>query len=343
VSIDRVEAARKVATRRGLRLIERGDILQLRDGDTVVHRGGIADTESFLAHRPGRRPGGKPKPECAAPPAWAPIIDDYLVSQSAVGMRAATIELRRFTVRRIVRGLGCPPEAVTSELLVDWFGQQTHWALETRRSYRNAARSFFVWAYKAGRLPVDLGEAVAKVRQLPPSARPLPDSAWRSALLAADKRTTVMLRLAGEAGLRRAEVAQVHYRDLIEGVDGAQLLVHGKGGKKRVVPISESLAGLLRQGAAGHTPGMPVEGWLFPTGRGGHLTIHHVGSLVGRVLPPGFTMHQARHRFATRAYRGTRNLRAVQVLLGHASIATTERYTAVDDNEIRAAMMAAGA
>jgi site-specific recombinase XerD len=44
---------------------------------------------------------------------------------------------------------------------------------------------------------------------------------------------------------------------------------------------------------------------------------------------------------ASRAYRGTRNLRAVQVLLGHASIATTERYTAVDDSEIRAAMVAA--
>jgi site-specific recombinase XerD len=49
-----------------------------------------------------------------------------------------------------------------------------------------------------------------------------------------------------------------------------------------------------------------------------------------------------RHVFASRAYRGTRNLRAVQVLLGHASIATTERYTAVDDAEIPAAMVAAG-
>jgi integrase len=51
----------------------------------------------------------------------------------------------------------------------------------------------------------------------------------------------------------------------------------------------------------------------------------------------GLTPAQARQL----AYRGTRNLRAVQVLLGHASIATTERYVAVDDSEIRAAMVAA--
>jgi integrase len=52
-------------------------------------------------------------------------------------------------------------------------------------------------------------------------------------------------------------------------------------------------------------------------------------------------MHKLRHRFATRAYRGSGNLRAVQVLLGHSSVATTERYTAVDDDLIRAAMMSA--
>jgi integrase/recombinase XerC len=88
---------------------------------------------------------------------------------------------------------------------------------------------------------------------------------------------------------------------------------------------------------------MPESGWLFPTGFGGHITPDAVGRLVSRILPDGWTMHTLRHRFATRAYRrGTHNLRAVQVLLGHESIATTERYLAVDDAEIRAAMVAAG-
>jgi integrase/recombinase XerC len=48
-----------------------------------------------------------------------------------------------------------------------------------------------------------------------------------------------------------------------------------------------------------------------------------------------------RHRSCTRAYRGSRNLRAVQVLMGHSSIATTQTYLACDDQEIRAAMLAA--
>lgn len=52
-------------------------------------------------------------------------------------------------------------------------------------------------------------------------------------------------------------------------------------------------------------------------------------------------MHTLRHRFGTRAFRGSRNLRAVQILLGHTSVATTQRYTAVDEDEVRAAMMSA--
>ena len=225
-------------------------------------------------------------------------------------------------------------------MLVDWFGQQ-EWSPEHRRSNRSAVRGFFAWAYKMGRVPEYPGDLLPGVPQPKAAPRPASDEAWATAWAAADARPRLMLRLAAEAGLRRAEVAQVNTRDAFISRGAAQLMVNGKGGKQRIVPVSDELAEAIRGGAAGHTPGMPSHGWLFPDGFGDHLTPEWVGELVARVLPEGYTMHTLRHRFASRAYRGTRNLRAVQTLLGHASIATTERYTAVDDDEVRAAMMSA--
>lgn len=188
------------------------------------------------------------------PTAWQFAIDDYLHAIAAVGQREATRKLRRDTLQRMARGLGCPsPDEVTADHLVDWFGRQTHWALETRRSYRTAAKGFFTWSYRTGRVPTYLGDALPVVRQPKAAPRPAPDDAWAAALAAADARTTLMLRLAAEAGLRRAEVAQVRTGDVYVAGGGAQLVVNGKGGKQRIVPISTELAGLIRRGAAGHT------------------------------------------------------------------------------------------
>jgi integrase/recombinase XerC len=332
--------ARRRARQLGLRMVRRGNTIALYGDDGVVVSGCLPVIEEHLrACYVARRPG----PHQGTPPAgWGSMIDGYLRSLIAAGASAETVKLRRRGLATIARGLGCRPEAVTAARLVDWFGRQTHWAAATRHVYRSAARSFFSWAYRTERVSVYLGDALPQVRQPKPTARPASDQAWRHALENSDARTTVMLRLAGQAGLRRAEVAQVHTRDLTDGIDGAQLLVHGKGGKERIVPISDSLADAIRRGAEGHTPGMPERGWLFPAWpNGGHLTADHVGILVARALPDEWTMHSLRHLFSSRAYRGTRNLRAVQELLGHSSIATTERYLAVDDSEIRAAMVAA--
>lgn len=273
----------------------------------------------------------------SAPSAWLLLIDHYLVTLAAAGQPSTTVKLRRTQLVRMARELGGGPADVTAAALVGWFGSHTEWKAETRRSNRAAARGFLAWAYRAGRIPAYLGDELPRVRQPKPSPRPAPDHAWRAALEAADARVTLMLRLAGEAGLRRGEVARVHHRDLVENTGGWSLRVHGKGGKVRVVPISDSLAEAMRQAHALS----PAGGWLFPDGRCGHLGPEYVGELVAQALPDGWTMHTLRHRFATRAYRGTRNLRAVQTLLGHESIATTERYTAVDDGEVRAAAMAA--
>ncbi len=184
--------------------------------------------------------------------------------------------------------------------------------------------------YGCGRIPVYLGDALPRVRVPKAQPRPASDDAWQAALANADRRTELMLRLAAEAGLRRAEIAQVHSSHL-DG-DSRQILIHGKGGKQRIVPISDHLVYLIRERGAG---------WLFPNGVAGHLTADRVGRLIADALPGDWTAHTLRHRFASRAYRGSRNLRAVQRLLGHESVLSTERYTAVDDDEIRAAAASA--
>lgn len=112
-----------------------------------------------------------------------------------------------------------------------------------------------------------------------------------------------MIGLAAFAGLRCAEIARVHGQDLA----GDVLRVHGKGGKVRDVPVLPRLLDRLQA----------VEGWAFPNGHGSHLTPGHVSRLLSRALPEGWTGHTLRHRLATAAYAGTRDLLAVSALLGH--------------------------
>ena len=193
--------------------------------------------------------------------------------------------------------------------------------------------SFFDWCVRNGIADKNPAVDLPSVPGGKPKPRPASDEVWRNLIASAPARELLMVRLAGEAGLRRGEVARCHRDNLLDDPRGACLIVHGKGSKQRVVPISDSLADAVRM----YCP----RGYLFPAPRGGHISEDFVGARISGLMPPGMSMHCLRHRFSTRAYRGTRNLRAVQVLLGHESIATTERYLAVDDSEIRATMMAA--
>lgn len=271
---------------------------------------------------------------------WRELIELYVIFLAAIGRPDTTIRLRRDQLRHLARSLNIAPRSITYDDLEMWFGLQ-QWQPETRRSYRSGIRGFFAWAVKKGLVDEDPSLGLPQVKQPKPVPRPAPDFVWAVASVAADTRVSLMLRLAAEAGLRRAEVASVHTRDLREGPKGYQLQVHGKGSRERIVPISSGLAQLIATGAAGHTPGASPNGWLFPGHDHGHLTPGWVGTLCSQVMPDVWAMHSLRHRFATKAYRGTRNLRAVQGLLGHSSVAVTERYTAVDDDEMRAAMQAA--
>lgn len=265
------------------------------------------------------------------PAAWIPALDAFAEALRAGGASTQTQATRMQHLRHVARALGGSPWTVDGAQLVGWCGRQD-WAVETRRARRATFRAFWSWAHAAGHVAVDPSAELPSVKAALPTPRPAPEISYREALLRARPRERVILRLAAEAGLRRAEVARVHSRDLVDDLDGASLVVTGKGGKQRVVPLTATLAAELRA---------RPRGYAFPGADDGHLSPRWVGKIVAELLPGTATMHQLRHRFATRAYAVDRDVLTVQQLLGHASPATTQRYVVVPPEAGRRTVLAA--
>jgi len=221
-----------------------------------------------------------------------------------------------------------PPADVTAEALAAWFAARDA-SREYRRSLYQSLRLFFEWAVSAGVATSNPAQSFRGLSMGPPCPRPLPDDLLLDALLAADRRCWLAVRLASDLGLRRAEVAGVRASHLVRDIDGWTLRVLGKGSKLRVLPCPDDLARAIMISA-----GEPA-GFAFPGRTGGHISPAHLGKLVSRCLPEGWGMHTLRHRFATRAYGVSRDLISVQALLGHSSVATTQRYVRVDGDRLR--------
>lgn len=198
----------------------------------------------------------------------------------------------------------------------------------SRKSMVESMRSFYRWLVTDQLRGDDPTLGLRRVRPSRGVPRPIPEELLARAIHEADEETRLMLLLGAYAGLRRAEIAAVHSDDL----DGLVLTVRGKGDVTRRVPVHPMLAGRLAR----------ISGWAFPSWRkpGQHVTPDYIADRLERVLPQPFTPHSLRHRFATAAYRGTGDLRAVQELLGHASPSTTAIYTLVNDDALTAAVLA---
>jgi len=268
---------------------------------------------------------------------WESAVAGWTDWLTAAGASRETIRVRRGVVRSIARrSLAIHPATVTTEQLVAICAAQS-WSNDHRRSVRTAMTAFYEWAVPNGFADDNPAAGLPAVPESTPRPRPATDSIWFDLLAAAPPRERLMARLAGEAGLRRAEVAKVRRADLIEDLMGWSLIVRGKGDKQRLVPLTDSLVAAIRSYDTGYSP----KGYLFPGQIDGHVSPGHVGVLISRLMPEGWSMHKLRHRYASRGYAGTKDIRAVQEALGHASVATTQRYTAVTSREVRAVSEAA--
>lgn len=259
---------------------------------------------------------------------WQQAIEGFLAHERAGGKRSNTNRARREHLNHLARRVTVGPWEVTADLLMDYLEGQ-EWATETRRGRRTTFQRFYGWGLYRGHVTLNPVDLTPKIKMQKGTARPAPDAVYKAALMAAHPRERLMLRLAAEVGLRRAEVAQIHTRDLMEDMVGHSLIVHGKGGKVRIVPLPVSL---------GRTIQDTEPGYLFPGDDAGHLSPRYVGKLIRDVMPGEWTMHTLRHRFATRLYALTRDILLVQETLGHASPSTTRIYVPYDRERGRGAI-----
>ncbi|MBV8704441.1 MAG: tyrosine recombinase, partial [Acetobacteraceae bacterium] len=132
-------------------------------------------------------------------------------------------------------------------------------------------------------------------------------------------------------GLRVSEVLSLRAADLAPGA--ATVLVRGKGGRERMVPLSEAAKAAAAAMLAAGAPGV----WLFPgrdpkrpITRQGFALVLKQAALRGGLDPARVSPHVLRHSFASHMLARGADLRSLQLLLGHADIATTEIYTHVE-------------
>jgi len=146
-------------------------------------------------------------------------------------------------------------------------------------------------------------------------------------------------------GLRISELVTLPRRAI--GPDTAMIMIRGKGGRERMVPLGGKARQALLAYLSGRDAGKDkASKYLFPSrGKEGHLTRRRVGQLMkdlavrACVMPSAVSPHKMRHAFATHLLAHGADLRAVQQMLGHADISTTQIYTHVLEERLKSLVL----
>lgn len=252
---------------------------------------------------------------------WNTHLKHYAHWLQAAGRTPRTVETRLNWIKSLQRFAESNPEDVTAEILTHWLANPG-WKPNSRRSALASARGFFRFLLKTGVLSTDPTELLLPIRVPRAKARPLPTEV----IVAALKKSTcaehsLMILLGAYAGLRRTEIASLHTDNYSTG----WLTVTGKGNVTRVIPVHPVLEPYLQ---------LKTCGFYFPGRFKGHRSNDNVARKISALLGTGYTSHHLRHWFATTAYAHTQDIRAVQELLGHADIATTQVYIGIEDTSL---------
>jgi integrase/recombinase XerC len=198
---------------------------------------------------------------------------------------------------------------------------------------------------KVGALSAIRAPKVAKTLPKPlpmASAKRLADADERAG---EDRETWILVRDAAVmallygSGLRISEALGLKRREVPRPGEGDVLIVTGKGNKTRMVPVLQNVLALVQDYVSLCPHALPAEGPIFVGARGGPLSPRIIQLAMERLrgalgLPDSATPHALRHSFATHLLSRGGDLRAIQELLGHSSLSTTQIYTGIDSERL---------
>lgn len=253
------------------------------------------------------------------------MLEGYEIYSRGGGLSERWINDSASTALRLARYCGVDLEHVKT-VDVSRFLSRRHLSPSTRYTYYGYLSSLYKWhATNGGYNPM----ADLRRPKMPRTTvqSPSNDQVVRLFAVRKHRRTLAMIMLALYAGLRVHEIAKFRGEDV--NLYDRTIRVTGKGGHTAVLPMHPKLVEMAAQ--------MPSAGWWFPANsRGnGHVLPRSVSDIIKdamvRAGVPG-SAHSLRHWFGTMLVHSGADLRTAQTLLRHASLATTERYTAVTDS-----------
>lgn len=246
-------------------------------------------------------------------------IEDWLAWLAAGDPSPATLRVRRALIGVASREFNLLD--ADSEQLAAFLASRPGQAW-SKSGYRSTLRGFYAWLRATGRRDDDPASGLPRLRVPKGHPRPCPTDVLQAALdVCPDNKIRFMILLGAFAGMRRSEIAGLHSSQVTD----THLVILGKGRKIRRIPIHPHLR-----------PHLNFTGWAFPSERkpGEHLHPDTIANRVKAALATGHTTHTLRHSAATRWYQASKDLRAVQELLGHDDPSTTARYAGVDDDAL---------
>jgi integrase/recombinase XerC len=275
-------------------------------------------------------------------------LEEFLGALTLEGRSPHSVRAYRRDLEAVLGALGRPLSEARPADLRECFRRQQQ-ADRSPSSINRAiaaVRSFCRFLFEEGRLEANPAQALRSIRLGPPLAPKhltveevqrllsLPDATTSSG-----RRDRAILMLLYNTGLRVGELCALNRADVVLPAEGwGALQVVGKGRRLHRLPINRPAADALLAYLTDRDDAEPA---LFLNRNGGRFNVRGIALLVNRYLrAAGITdrsgPHLLRHTFATHALRARPNLRAVQELLGHAWVTTTQRYTHLEVEDLQA-------